>query len=97
MSGAIEVAGFVLVVVGVAGVVLGGWAAIWLWRPPWLSAQRLPVGRERAWGAALLTLGLGAVGLGLSDSLGLGVLGVVGVLLILGGVVLLGRAVRVKA
>jgi hypothetical protein len=86
--------GVVLVVVGVAGVVLGGWAAIWLWRPPWLSAKRLPVGRERAWGAALLTLGAGAVGLGLADSLNFGVLGFVGVVLILVGVVLLARAVR---
>jgi hypothetical protein len=86
--------GVVLVVMGAAGVVLGAWAAIRERRPPWLSAKRLPVGRERAWGAALLTLGAGAVGLGLGDSLGLGVLGFVGVVLILVGVVLLARAVR---
>jgi hypothetical protein len=89
--------GVVLVVVGAAGVVLGAWAAIRERRPPWLSAKRLPVGRERAWGAALLTLGAGAVGLGLGDSLGLAVLGLVGVLLIVGGAVLLGRVGRVKA
>jgi hypothetical protein len=86
--------GVVLVVVGAAGVVLGAWAAIRERRPPWLSAKRLPVGRERAWGAALLTLGAGAVGLGLADSLNCGVLGFVGVVLILVGVVLLARAVR---
>ena len=86
--------GVALVVVGAAGVVLGAWAVVKERRPPWLSAQRVPAGRERAWGAAVLTLALGAVGLGLSDSLGLGVLGFVGVLLILGGVVLLGRAAR---
>jgi hypothetical protein len=86
--------GVVLVVVGAAGVVLGAWAAIRERRPPWLSAKRLPVGRERAWGAALLTLGAGAVGLGLADSLNFGVLGFVGVVLILVGVVLLARAVR---
>jgi hypothetical protein len=86
--------GVVLVVVGAAGVVLGAWAAIRERRPPWLSAKRLPVGRERAWGAALLTLGAGAVGLGLADSLNLGVLGFVGAVLILVGAVLLARAVR---
>jgi hypothetical protein len=86
--------GVVLVVVGAAGVVLGAWAAIRERRPPWLSAKRLPVGRERAWGAALLTLGAGAVLLGLGDSLNFGVLGFVGVVLILVGVVLLARALR---
>jgi hypothetical protein len=94
VSGAVAIAGVVLVVVGAAGVVLGGWAVVQQRRPPWLSAQRVPAGRERAWGAALLTLGLGAVGLGLSDSLGLGVLGVVGILLIVVGAVLLRRAGR---
>lgn len=48
----------------------------------------------RAWRTALATIGLGAVALGVDDSLKLGILGFVGVVLILGGVGMLVVAVR---
>ncbi len=63
-------------------------------RPPWLTARSIPIGRERAWGTALATIGLGALALGLDDALNVGFIGLVGVVLIFGGVGLLVVAVR---
>lgn len=83
-----------MVAVGAAALVIGGWSAVQERRPPWLSAKSIPIGRERAWGTALATIGLGAVALGVDDSLKLGILGFVGVVLILGGVGMLVVAVR---
>jgi hypothetical protein len=94
VSVALELMGFVLVAVGAAAVVLGAWSAIQERRPPWLSARSIPIGRERAWGMALATIGLGAVAFGLAESASLGVLGIVGIALIFGGVGMLVVAVR---
>jgi hypothetical protein len=94
LSVAFEVAGFLLVAVGAAAAVLGAWSAIQQRRPPWLTAKSVPIGKERAWGTAIATIGLGAMAFGIDDSLKLGILSLVGFVLILGGVGLLVVVVR---
>jgi hypothetical protein len=94
VSVAFEVAGFLLVAVGAASAVLGAWSAIQQRRPPWMTAKSVPIGKERAWGTAIATIGLGAMAFGIDDSLKLGILSLVGFVLILGGVGLLVVAVR---
>ena len=94
MSVAFDFIGLVLVGVGAAGVSLGVWSAVQERRPPWLSVKSIPIGRERVWGTAMATIGLGAVALGLDDSLKVAILGFAGVVLVLVGVGVLVLAVR---
>jgi hypothetical protein len=53
--------GLVLLVVAAMVMVQGAWMALRGGRPPWMKFQRLRAGQERAFGAALIVIGLGGV------------------------------------
>ena len=61
MNDAYGVVGLVLLVVAAMAMVQGAWMAITARRPLWVSSRRLAAGRERAFGTALVVMGLGAV------------------------------------
>jgi hypothetical protein len=67
VSGAYSVLGLASLVVGAMAIVHGVWMAITTRKPGWVSARRLPSGRERGLGIALIALGVGLVLLGASD------------------------------
>lgn len=67
MSGAYSALGLAFLVVGAMAIVQGVWMAITTRRPGWVSARRLPSGRERGLGIALIAFGVGFVLLGASD------------------------------
>lgn len=83
----------VVVVVGLLVVAVGGWSAITMRRPSWLSERTIPLGQERRWGLAIGLIGVGvsAIGAFLVSDL-FGGLGILGVLLIFVGVGFLIRA-----
>jgi hypothetical protein len=67
VSGAFTALGLASLVVGAMAIVQGMWMAITARRPRWVSVRRLPGGRERGLGVALIALGIGLVLLGASD------------------------------
>jgi hypothetical protein len=67
VSGAYSALGLASLVVGAMAIVQGVWMAITTRKPGWVSARRLPSGRERGLGIALIALGVGLVLLGASD------------------------------
>ena len=86
--------GSAMVAIGVLAIGIGGWSAMTVQRPPWLSQRTIPLGRERQWGLAMAVIGFGWSALGLFWVSELfGAVGILGALLVFVGVGFLVRAV----
>lgn len=83
-----QLAGYAILLLGLAALALGAWTAATRHRPSWLPGRPLPPGTARAWGSATATGGLG-VAIWAVNMLFFGILALelLGVVLLLSGAI----------